>query len=81
MRPFLEKKLSKRIRAHCFGNFEIFIDGEPMHFQYSKSRELMAYLISRNGALCTNGEVMAVLWEDESGDERKKEYFKNFAVI
>ena len=76
IRPFLQQKPPKRIRAHCFGNFEIFIDGDPMHFQYSKSRELMAYLVSRNGALSRNGEIMAVLWEDESVEERKKEYFK-----
>jgi two-component SAPR family response regulator len=76
LRPQLKAGMSKRLRAQCFGNFEIFIDDEPMHFQYTKTRELLAYLISRNGALCSNGEIMAVLWEDESVEERKKEYFK-----
>src|SRR5574344_8706 len=30
----------------------------------------------RNGTLPSNGEIMAVLWEDESSDERKKIYFR-----
>ncbi len=76
LRPMLEIQPPKRIRAQCFGNFEVFADGEPMRFQYSKTRELLAYLVHRKGTLCTNGEIMAALWEDESGEEQKKDYFK-----
>lgn len=68
LRPVLGISPPKRIRAQCFGNFEVFLDGEPIRFQYSKTRELMAYLVSRNGALCSNGEIMAALWEDKSND-------------
>lgn len=76
LQPLLAVQPQKRIRARCFGSFEVYLDGEPMTFQYNKTRELFAYLISRNGALCSNGEIMAALWEDESGEERKKEYYK-----
>ena len=34
-----------------------------------QAKELLAYLISREGAACTNGEISAALWEDE-GDLR-----------
>lgn len=27
-----------------------------------KVRELLAYLVDRNGAMCSNKEIMAVLW-------------------
>ena len=44
---------------------EIFVGGRPLSFKRSKSKELLAYLVDRNGATCTNGEMLAVLWEDK----------------
>ena len=58
----------KRLVVKTFGNFEAFIDNMPIHFKYSKSKELLAYLIDRNGALCTNREIMSVLWEEDLED-------------
>ena len=58
---------AKRIRIQTFGNFEVYLDGDPLTFQYSKTKELLAYLVDRCGALCTNGEISAVLFEDGSG--------------
>ena len=34
---------------------------------------MLAYLVDRNGALCTNGEIMAVLW----GDKYSSSYFRS----
>ena len=53
------------IKIQCFGNFEIFVGGRALAFKRSKSKELLAYLVDRNGATCTNGEMLAVLWEDK----------------
>ena len=64
----------KRIRIRAFGNFEVYLDGHPMGFKYSKTKELLAYLVDRKGALCTNGEIMAVLFEDDNGHEA---YFRS----
>ena len=58
----------KRVRLQCFGNFEAFIDDVPVNFKYRKTRELLACLADRRGAICTNREIMAVLWEDEQHD-------------
>jgi len=57
---------SRRIFFHCFGNFELFIDGHQVQFRFSKTKELLAYLVHRNGALSTVHEIEAVLWEDEA---------------
>ncbi|MDO4554652.1 MAG: hypothetical protein Q4B70_05850 [Lachnospiraceae bacterium] len=56
----------KKMRVRTFGNFEVYVDGKPIDFRYSKSKEMLAYLIDRNGALCSNREIMSVLWEDEN---------------
>ena len=58
---------AKRVRLQCFGNFEAYVDGRPVSFYYSKSKELLAYLVDRE-TLCSNAEIMAVLWaKDVSG--------------
>lgn len=58
----------------CFGNFEIFCKGEPLHFKYNKSKEVVAYLVDRNGAVCANGEVITAIWED---DDKHDSYYRS----
>ena len=60
---------SARLRVQAFGNFEVFVDGVPVAFKYSKTKELLAYLVDRKGALCTLDELQAVLFEDEGGHD------------
>lgn len=50
--------------VQCFGNFEVFYDGVPVAFERYHTKELLAYLVDRKGALVSMGELMAVLWED-----------------
>ena len=65
-----------RIRAQCFGNFEIFADEKPMSFQYQKSKELMAYLVDRRGAACNTAELCAVLWEGKPDTAELHKYLR-----
>ena len=58
-----------RLRIQAFGNFEVFVEETPIAFKYSKTKEMLAYLVDRKGALCTLGELQAVLFEDEGGHE------------
>ena len=58
------QKNKKALKVQCFGNFEVFYNGNVVHFSRSKSKELLAYLIDRKGAECTNGEIIGILWED-----------------
>ncbi len=61
-------KKQTRVKAQCFGNFELFIDGSIVKFTYAKTKELFAYLVDRRGAGCTTSEIMSVLWEDDEHD-------------
>ena len=69
----VRNKPSFRIQA--FGNFEVFINEIPAHFRYNLTKEMFAYLIDRRGALCTNGELISILWEDASYN--RTSYLKN----
>ena len=55
----------KRVELHCFGNFEAYCDGAPIWFKYSRTKELLAYLVDRNGASCSMRELAAILFEDD----------------
>ena len=63
----------KGLRVQAFGNFEVFYDGQPLRFKYSKTKELLAYLIDRNCAVVNIGEIKATLWDD---DEDRSSYIK-----
>ena len=56
---------SKGVRIQTFGNFEVFIDGNPLLITRSKAKELLAYLVDRRGASVTSAQIAAVLWEDK----------------
>ncbi len=48
-----------------FGNFDVFFRGVPVTFRSPKSKELLAYLVDRNGATVTRQEAAAALFEDD----------------
>ena len=61
----LQPEGKKRVRFQTFGYFEMFVDEKPLTFGYDKTKEMMAYLVDREGALCSNNEIMAQLWQDD----------------
>jgi len=54
----------KLVYVQTFGNFEIFADGKPVRFPRSKSKELLAYLVHKEGTTCTMSEIAATLFEN-----------------
>ena len=73
----LEIKNKKRVFVQTFGNFEIFFEGKPLQFKYSRTKEVVALLVMNRGAQTTNGEIIATLWEDEGDPEKKSSYLSN----
>lgn len=73
---FPVKKFGGGLRIQCFGNFDVFSGDKPLEFKYSKAKEMLAYLVDRNGAMCSNNEIISVLWEDED-PVGKQTYFKS----
>lgn len=59
------KNKGKLLRVSCFGNFEVYCRDSKLNFKRTKSKEMLAYLIDRQGAGVTAGEISAVLWEDK----------------
>ncbi len=68
----IELKSTKNLQVKCFGNFEIFHDGQIVKFSYQKSKEVFAYLIDQEGSGININELNAVLWEEDH-----KSYLRN----
>lgn len=72
--------LRRRIKVQTFGNFEVFCDGQPIHFRYKKTKELFAYLIDRTGAEISNTEIAVILWEDKEDSTTLRSQTRNLVA-
>ena len=68
----------RKVEVRCFGNFEVFLNGGPVVFKRSKSKEVFAYLVDNRGAFCSTGELIGVLWEDEDVTNSKLSQIRAF---
>ena len=59
------RQAEKPLTVKCFGNFEVYAKGEKLTFKRSKTKELFAFLIDRNGAGVTAAEIGVALWEND----------------
>lgn len=69
-----KKNIRPRLKAVCFGNFDVFVDKRPLEFKRKKTRELLAYLIDRRGGEAGTGELCSVLWENSGDEVRNRDY-------
>lgn len=58
-----------KLRIQCFGYFEVFWKSEPLIFQRTQTKELLAYLIDREGTVCSSREIALALWENENAEK------------
>ena len=63
----------KPLEVTCFGNFEVYAKGEKLTFKRSKTKELLAFLVDRNGAGVTVAEIGVALWEND--EEQKNQNY------
>ena len=67
------RQKEKPLVVKCFGNFEVYANDEKLTFKRSKTKELFAFLIDRNGAGVTVAEIGVALWENDA-DEKSQNY-------
>ena len=66
-----------KLRVRCFGSFDVFWNDQPLIFQRTQTKELLAYLIDREGAACTSGEIALAMWENEASSQAAKQRIRN----
>ena len=85
LKPVSQEKLAEEVRHACgqthqsshahirvrtFGTFDVFVDDRPVSFRLAKSKEILAYLVDKQGLGVTRSELFAAVWEDGLYDRR-----------
>lgn len=60
--------------AKTFGSFDFFVDGESLKFSRSKAKELLAFLIDRQGSSMTRKDIAAVMFPETQYDRNCQSY-------
>ena len=66
----VEQPGNNKLVVQCFGDFEVFANGRAVCFERTKTKELLAFLVDRRGAVVSLREVDAVLWETPPHNDR-----------
>jgi len=69
-----------RVTIKTFGHFSVFLNGNPIVFRMEKSKELLAYLVDREGASVTRREAAATLYEESDYDRNVQKYLSRVAT-
>ena len=69
------KEDALRVRVKTFGSFEVFADGKPLHFYRSRAKEILAYLVDRQGSGISRPEIFSAIYEDEDYDRSHQKQF------
>jgi len=62
--------------VQCFGNFELFVEDKPVVFGLAKAKEMLGFLVDRQGAGVTKKQLSAVLWEDDDYSRSRQSYLQ-----
>ena len=62
------------ILVNTFGNFELIVNGEEVSFGRAKSKEMLAYLVDKQGKPATRKELAMVLLEREDYSRATQDY-------
>jgi two-component SAPR family response regulator len=66
----------KLLTVKCFGNFEVFYNGDILPFKRTKTKEVLAVLVDRSGAGMTAKQMCAILFADGTDDAKNVAYIR-----
>ena len=62
----LRKVAPQGLYIRCFGEFEVFYHGEAVTSFTKRSKELLAYLVDKAGAICASADIINTIFQDSS---------------
>ena len=74
------KATEKLLTIKCFGNFEVFYNGEILPFKRKKAKEFFAVLVDRNGAGMTAKQICAILFPNDTDDTKNAAYLRQLVM-
>lgn len=75
--PIPDKPLAT---IRTFNYFDVFVGDKPVVFHSTKSKELLALLVDRQGGFVTSAEAIACLWENNDADKTTLARYRKCAM-
>ena len=67
----------KNIFIRTFGHFDVFVNGDALHFTNTKSKEFLAILVDECGGVVDMDRAITYLWPTRDYDENVKSRYRN----
>lgn len=90
MKPLTEERLAKTVRRllkmnrpaprfvkpfiQCFGDFEVFLNGEALFWKNSKAKEILAFLVHKNGVPVSWEKIADAVWPDYDSEKAQTNF-------
>lgn len=90
MKPLTEERLGKTVRRllktkstvgqpgkpfiQCFGDFEVFLNGEALTWKNSKAKEILAFLVHKNGVPVNWEKITDAVWPDYDSEKAQTNF-------
>ncbi|WP_010247589.1 response regulator [Acetivibrio cellulolyticus] len=90
MKPMTEERLGKTIRRllknnrtvtrsgkpfiQCFGGFEVYSNGEALTWKNSKAKEVLAFLVHKNGVPVSWEKIADAVWPDYNSEKAQTNF-------
>lgn len=60
----------KQVSIKTFGLFDVYAGGQQVKFHLAKCKEILAYLVDRQGSSVKRSQLASILWEDRLYDRK-----------
>lgn len=67
-------KRSEKPFIQCFGDFEIFANGAALTWKNSKAKEVLAFLVHKNGLPVSWEKIAAAVWPDYNSEKAQTNF-------
>ncbi|MDP4092784.1 MAG: response regulator [Bacillota bacterium] len=90
MKPLTQERLDKTIRRllkanrtvsrykkpfiQCLGDFEVFLNGEALTWKNSKAKEVLAFLVHKNGVPVSWEKIADAVWPDYNSEKAQTNF-------
>ena len=90
MKPLTEERLNKTLKrlqktsgkpanagkpfVQCFGDFEVFVNGEALTWKNSKAKEVLAFLVHKNGVPVGWEKIADAVWPDFNAEKAQTNF-------
>lgn len=90
IKPLTEERLGKTIRRllktdrtavssgkpfiQCFGEFEVFLNGEALSWKNTKAKEVLAFLVHKSGVPVGWEKIAAAVWPDFNAEKAQTNF-------